>query len=56
LIEVSGSRLRAETLLEGSADSVGEDLKRMLVAKIIQLDGCIDALLDGSAEIPARWI
>jgi hypothetical protein len=53
LIEVSGSRLRAETLLEGSADSVGEDLKRMLVAKIIQLHGCIDALLDGSAETPA---
>lgn len=54
LIEVSASRLRAETLLSGSAEGVGEDLKRMLVAKIIQLDGCINALLSGEAQIPAE--
>jgi hypothetical protein len=53
LIEVSGSRLRAETLLAGSAESVAKDLERMLVAKIVQLDGCIEALLNGSAQIPA---
>jgi hypothetical protein len=54
LLEVSVSRLRADTLLSGSAGSVAEDLKRMLIAKIVQLDGCIAALISGNAEIPAR--
>jgi hypothetical protein len=54
LLEVSVSRLRADTLLNGSAGSVAEDLKRMLIAKIVQLDGCIAALISGNAEIPAR--
>jgi hypothetical protein len=53
LIEVSVSRLRADTLQIGSAAKVEEDLDRMLLVKIKQLDGCINALIKGTAEIPA---
>ena len=53
LIEVSVSRLRAETLLLGDTEAVGEDLERMVVKKIRQLDHCIHALIAGRAQIPA---
>lgn len=53
LIEVSVSRLRADTMQIGSAKQVKEDLDRMLLAKAKQLDGCINALIKGTAEIPA---
>jgi hypothetical protein len=54
LIEVSASRLRADTMLLATPDHVKDDLKRMLVAKIVQLDGCLNALIAGRAQIPAR--
>jgi hypothetical protein len=53
LIEASGSRLRAETLLSGDMKSVTYDLERMVVKKIRQLGHCIHALLAGRAQIPA---
>jgi len=53
LIEVTGSRLRADTLLLGDPHSVIGDLQRTVVRKIRQLDGCINALLNGTATIPA---
>lgn len=53
LIEVTSSRLRADTLLLGSPKLVREDLERGLVKKIGQLDGCIRALEEGTAELPA---
>lgn len=53
LIEISVSRLRADTLQVGSSKQVEEDLNRMLLAKIKQLDGCINALIKGAAAIPA---
>lgn len=52
LIEVSVSRLRADTLQIGSPKQVQEDLDRMLLVKAKQLDGCINALVKGTAEIP----
>jgi hypothetical protein len=53
LIEVSVSRLRAETLLLGDVKAVTDDLERMVVKKIRQLDHCIHALIAGRAQIPA---
>jgi hypothetical protein len=53
LFEISVSRLRADTLQIGSPEQVEEDLHRMLIAKVKQLDGCIGALIEGSARIPA---
>jgi hypothetical protein len=54
LIEVSGSRLRAETLLSGDMQSVTDDLERMVIKKVRQLDHCIHALVAGRAQIPAE--
>jgi hypothetical protein len=54
LIEISVSRLRADTLQIGSPKQVQEDLDRMLLAKVKQLDGCIAALIKGTARIPAE--
>ena len=53
LIEVSASRVRADTLLLGDRKAVEDDLYRMLIAKARQLDHCIHALVDGRASIPA---
>jgi hypothetical protein len=54
LIEVSGSRLRADTLVLGDPDSVIEDIDRMVLAKLNQISNCIDALQSGTAQIPAQ--
>jgi hypothetical protein len=54
LIEVSGSRLRADTLVLGHADQVIEDIDRMVVVKLNQISSCIDALQGGAATIPAE--
>jgi hypothetical protein len=53
LFEISVSRLRADTLQIGSPKQVEEDLDRMLIAKVKQLDGCIGALIKGTGQIPA---
>jgi hypothetical protein len=53
LIEISVSRLRADTLQIGAPKQVEEDLDRMLLTKVKQLDGCIGALIKGTAQIPA---
>jgi hypothetical protein len=53
LIEVSGSRLRADTLVLGDKAKVIEEIDRMVVAKLHQISNCIDALQSGSA-IPAE--
>ncbi len=53
LIEVSASRLRADTVILGTPEKVIEDLTRMLVEKIAQLDRCISALIAGRATVPA---
>ncbi len=54
LIEISASRLRAETLRIGDMNSVTYDLERMVIKKIRQLDHCIHALVTGRATIPAQ--
>jgi hypothetical protein len=53
LIEVSGSRLRADTLVLGQVDQVIEDIDRMVITKLNQISNCIDALQSGTATIPA---
>lgn len=53
LIEISASRLRADRLIMGTPEEFAEDLDRLLMAKIKQLDGCIAALIAGVATIPA---
>jgi hypothetical protein len=53
LIEVSASRLRADRLIMGTPEEFAEDLDRLLIGKIKQLDGCITALIAGVATIPA---
>jgi hypothetical protein len=53
LIEVSASRLRADRLISGTPEEFAEDLDRLLITKINQLDGCITALIAGVATIPA---
>ncbi len=52
LVEVSASRLRADTLIIGDKERVEADLDRMLIMKLKQLDGCITALIDGDAMLP----
>jgi hypothetical protein len=52
LVEVSVSRLRADTLILGQNEQVEADLERMIVNKVKQLDGCISALIAGEAAIP----
>jgi hypothetical protein len=52
LVEVSTSRLRADTLIIGDTERVEGDLERMLIAKLKQLDGCIAALINGEAQLP----
>lgn len=54
LIEVSGSRLRGDTLVLGHPDKVIEDIDRMVIAKLNQISNCIDALQSGAAQIPAQ--
>jgi hypothetical protein len=54
LMEVSVSRLRADTLLLGDTEAVAEDLERMVIKKIRQLDHCVHALIAGRAHIPAN--
>jgi hypothetical protein len=54
LMEMSVSRPRADTLIFQDPKAVGEDLRRMIIAKISQLDGCIRSLLNGTATIPAE--
>ena len=53
LIEITASRLRADTLIARDPRGVREDLNRLVVAKARQLDGCINALAKGTAQIPA---
>lgn len=53
LIEVSASRMRADTLLLGDRAAVEDDIDRLLIKKARQLDHCIHALIDGRATIPA---
>jgi hypothetical protein len=53
LIEVSGSRLRADTLVLGHAAKVIEDIDRVVIAKLNQISNCVDALRSGTAKIPA---
>ncbi len=53
LIEVSASRLRADRLILGTPEEFAEDLDRLLIGKIKQLDGCITALIAGMATIPS---
>jgi hypothetical protein len=52
LFEVSNSRLRADTLILGDNERVKADLDRMIIRKIKQLDGCIEALFASEATIP----
>jgi hypothetical protein len=52
LIEVSASRLRADRLIMGTPEEFAEDLDRLLIGKIKQLDRCITALIAGVATIP----
>lgn len=52
LVEVSVSRLRADTLIIGNTEGVESDLDRMLIEKVHQLDDCITALIEGDAEFP----
>ena len=58
LIEVSASRLRADTLLLAQRDEAMEDIDRMIIAKIDQLDKCITGLRSrrrkDRARIPAE--
>lgn len=44
LVEVSASRLRADTLLLAERDQAMRDIDRMIIAKIDQLDRCITGL------------
>lgn len=52
LVEVSNSRLRADTLILGDNPRIEADLDRMIIKKVKQLDGCINALIAGEAKIP----
>lgn len=52
LVEVSNSRLRADTLIIGDNERAEGDLDRMITKKIGQLDACIVALISGDAKIP----
>jgi hypothetical protein len=54
LIEISGSRLRADTLVLGDPNGVIEDIDRMVLAKLYQISNCVDALQSGAAHIPAH--
>jgi hypothetical protein len=58
LFEISGARMKADTLISGAAaDAIG-DVKRMIIEKVDQLDGCISALRSddpkAKAHIPAE--
>lgn len=53
LFEVTASRLRADTLVLRDPKSVSDDLHRMVISKLKQLDGCVNALSNGKAQIPA---
>ncbi len=52
LIEVSASRLRADRLILGTPEEFAEDLNRLLIGKMKQIDGCITAMISGVAQIP----
>jgi hypothetical protein len=58
LVEVSASRLRADTLLLAERDEAMKDIDRMIIAKIDQLDKCITGLRSrrrkDRARIPAN--
>ena len=54
LIEISVSRLRADTLQIGSPEAVEEDLNRMLIQKMNQLDGCNRCPHQGQRPDPGR--
>ncbi len=51
-LEISTSRLRAETLIFSSGEMLEEDLERVVSKKVKQLDGCIEALESGEATLP----
>lgn len=53
LVEITASRLQAETVVSADASLATADLQRMVINKVKQLDGCIGALVKGTAEIPA---
>jgi hypothetical protein len=52
LVEVSASRLRADTVVIADPRAVLNDLDRTVSKKIGQLDHCINQLLNGNASIP----
>lgn len=54
LVEITASRLQAETVVSADASLAVDDLQRMVINKVKQLDGCIGALVKGTAEIPAE--
>lgn len=58
LIEVSNARVRADTLVSAAQEDAIQDVQRMLVEKIRQLDNCITALQSDNqrrkASIPAE--
>lgn len=53
VVEVTGSRLSAAMVVAGDEDRLDADLKRLVIKKLKQLDGCIEALTTGEATVPA---
>lgn len=57
LIEVSSSRITAQTRLTGSLDALRRDLEKVLVKRVKQLDRTVNALLnDEFSDIPAKHV
>jgi hypothetical protein len=52
MFEVTNSRLRASTLVNGDAADAREDLERFLVKKCRQLNACIDRVIAREAPFP----
>lgn len=52
LFEVTAARLTEKTRVVADWDSVEFDLKKLVLERIRKLDGCVTALLDGTATIP----
>lgn len=57
LIEVSSSRITAQTRLTGSLDALRRDLEKVVVKRVKQLHRTVDALLDDEfPDIPAAEV
>jgi hypothetical protein len=57
LIEVSSSRITAETRLTGDHDALRKDLAKVVVKRVAQLDRTVNAILnDEIPEIPAASV